>query len=77
MSGFGKASAYLALFSEIGVALFVCSLGGALFGRWVDRQLGTDPIVGLIGFLTGSTLGAVIDAVLIARFLKRFEKDDL
>ena len=41
--GHGKAVGYLALFSEIGIILFVTTLGGALAGRWLDEQLGTQP----------------------------------
>ena len=36
----GKTGAYLALFSEIGLVLFVLTLGGALGGHWLDEQLG-------------------------------------
>jgi F0F1-type ATP synthase assembly protein I len=62
------------LFSQIGVALFVTTLLGALLGHWLDQQLGTNPIFGLLGFLGGAGLGAVADYRLITRFLARFEQ---
>jgi hypothetical protein len=70
MDGHGKAFAYFALFTEIGLALFVTTLGGALAGRWLDEQLGTTPILVIVGFLLGALLGAVADWRLISRFLE-------
>lgn len=70
MDGHGKAFAYFALFTEIGLVLFVATLGGALAGRWLDGQLGTIPLFVLLGFLGGALLGAVADWRLISRFLK-------
>jgi len=73
MNGQGKAFAYFALFTEIGLALFVTTLGGALAGRWLDQQLGTEPLLVVVGFLLGALLGAVADWRLISRFLKRLD----
>lgn len=70
MSGHGNAFGYFALFSEIGLILFVTTFGGLLIGRWFDQQLGTSPIVVMTGFLLGILLGAVADWRLISRFLK-------
>ena len=64
--------AYLALFSEIGLVLFVTTLAGALGGHWLDVQLGTNPILVLAGFLAGTAIGAFGDYRLIKTFLKRF-----
>ncbi len=61
------------LFAEIGVALFVTTLFGALAGHWLDQQLQTNPIFGVLGFLGGAGLGAVADYRMITRFLARFE----
>jgi F0F1-type ATP synthase assembly protein I len=72
MNTVGRA-AYVALFAEVGVALFVTTLLGALTGHWLDQQLGTNPIFGVSGFLTGAAMGAVADYRLITRFLARFE----
>jgi hypothetical protein len=72
LSGTGWA-AYAALFAEIGVALFVTTLLGALAGHWLDQQLGTNPVFVLIGFLGGATIGAIGDYQLISRFLARFK----
>jgi F0F1-type ATP synthase assembly protein I len=65
-------SAYLALFSEIGLILFVTTFAGALAGHWLDQQLGTNPLFVLTGFLGGASMGAVADYRLISTFLKRF-----
>jgi hypothetical protein len=64
--------AYLALFSEIGIVLFVTTFAGAIGGHWLDQQLGTNPLFVLLGFLGGASMGAVADYRLISRFLKRF-----
>ena len=50
MNDLGKASAYLALFSEIGFVLLVAVLAGVLGGYWLDQRLGTIPIFVLVGF---------------------------
>jgi F0F1-type ATP synthase assembly protein I len=65
-------SAYLALFSEIGLVLFVTTFAGALAGHWLDQQVGTNPLFVLAGFLGGASAGALADYRLISRFLKRF-----
>ena len=65
----GRAGAYLALFSEMGFALLVTTLIGALGGRWVDGQLGTLPIFLIGGFLAGAGAGARVMYKLIERFL--------
>jgi Putative F0F1-ATPase subunit Ca2+/Mg2+ transporter len=69
----GKAFGYFALFTEIGLVLFVTTLGGALVGRWLDGQLSTGPLLVVVGFLAGASLGAVVDWRLISRFLVRLE----
>jgi len=69
MDGHGKGFAYFALFTEIGLVLFVTTLGGALAGRWLDEQLGTNPALVIVGFLMGALIGAVADWRLISRFL--------
>lgn len=75
MNGHGKAFGYFALFSEIGLVLFVTTLGGALAGRWFDAQLGTSPIFVIVGFLLGALLGAIADWRLISRFLEKLKQD--
>ena len=70
----GKTGAYLALFSEIGLILFVLTLGGALGGHWLDEQLGFGfPILLLTGLLLGMATGAVAIRRLINRFLATFK----
>ncbi|CAN5580055.1 hypothetical protein BH23CHL8_BH23CHL8_05630 [soil metagenome] len=73
MDGHGKAFAYFALFTEIGLILFVTTLGGALAGRWLDERLGSSPILIVVGFLVGALLGAVADWRIISRFLEQLK----
>jgi F0F1-type ATP synthase assembly protein I len=72
--GHGKAVGYLALFTEIGLILFVTTLGGALAGRWLDQQLGTYPLLLVAGFLLGVVLGALADWRLVSRFLENMKE---
>ena len=65
--------AYLTLFSEIGFVLLVTTLAGALGGHWIDDQLGTNPILVLLGFLAGAGIGGLYAYRMIARFLARFD----
>ena len=73
MNDFGRASAYLALFSEIALILLTTTLLGVLAGYWVDRQLGTLPIFVLVGLLLGFGAGGLAVKRLITRFLASFE----
>ena len=76
MNDLGKASAYIALFSEIAFVLLVAVLAGVLGGYWLDQRLGTIPIFVLVGFAIGTTGGAIGCWRLIARFLARLDEDD-
>jgi F0F1-type ATP synthase assembly protein I len=76
MNDLGKASAYIALFSEIAFVLLVAVLAGVLGGYWLDQRLGTIPIFVLVGFAVGTTGGAIGCWRLIARFLARLDEDD-
>jgi F0F1-type ATP synthase assembly protein I len=73
MNDFGRASAYLALFSEIAIILLVTTLLGVLSGYWLDQRLGTLPILAVAGMLAGFGLGGVGVYRLIVRFLARYE----
>ncbi|CAN5755037.1 hypothetical protein BH24CHL6_BH24CHL6_05970 [soil metagenome] len=73
MNDFGRAGAYLALFSEIALILLTTTLLGVLAGYWVDQQLGTLPIFVLVGLLLGFGAGGLAVQRLISRFLARFE----
>ncbi len=73
---FGSKSAFIALFSQIGITLFVANLGGALLGRWVDGALNSTPIFLVAGFVGGFAVGAVGAAQLIRRALRQFEASD-
>jgi hypothetical protein len=70
MNGRGNAFGYFALFSEIGLILFVTTFGGLLLGRWLDLQLGTNPLLVISGFLLGILIGAVANWRIISRFLE-------
>jgi F0F1-type ATP synthase assembly protein I len=74
MSGLGRAGAYFALFSQIGLILLVTNLGGVLLGYWADKQLGTVPILTLAGFVMGLAAGWTAVFRLIRRFLDSFEE---
>jgi ATP synthase protein I len=76
MNDFGKATAYIALFSEIGFVLLIAVLAGVLGGYWLDQRLGTIPIFVLIGFGTGTVGGGVACWRLISRFLAQLDKED-
>ena len=69
----GRAGAYLALFSEIGLVLLVATLAGVGVGYLVDTRLGSLPIFVLIGFLIGAAVGARAVYVLVTRFLATFD----
>jgi len=73
MNESGRGLAYAALFTEIGFSLLVLTLIGAFAGRWVDGQLGTNPLFVMIGFFVGAGAGTVIIVRLVSRFLKSFE----
>jgi ATP synthase protein I len=75
LSDLPRLGGYLALFTEIGLVLFVTTIVGALAGHWLDEQLGTNPLFVLVGFLAGAGMGAVADYRLIIRFLARFNLD--
>ena len=75
MDGHARALGYFALFTEIGLVLFVTTLVGALAGHWLDQQLQTNPLFVVTGFHGGAFLGAVADYRLLARFLKRLDED--
>ena len=65
--------AYLALFSEVGITLLVTTLIGVAAGYWADQQLGTLPVLALVGFFAGAGVGTVGIYQLVTRFLKRFD----
>jgi len=65
----GRMGAYLALFSEIGFILLLTTLAGVGLGYWADRQLGTTPLLVLVGLFAGLGLGARAVWILIQRFL--------
>jgi F0F1-type ATP synthase assembly protein I len=72
----GKASGYIALFSEIGFILLFTVLAGILAGYWLDQRLGTIPVFVLAGFAIGTISGAIGCWRLMTKFLKRLDEDD-
>jgi F0F1-type ATP synthase assembly protein I len=73
LNGSGRSVAYLALFSEIGFIFLVTTLAGALGGHWLDDQLGTNPILVILGMLIGFGIGGVGVYRTIVRFLAKLE----
>jgi F0F1-type ATP synthase assembly protein I len=69
MSGLGRAGAYFALFSQVGLILLVTNLGGVLLGYWADEQMGTVPFLTLAGLLIGLAVGWTAVFRLIRRYL--------
>ncbi len=76
MNGLGKASGYLALFSEFGFVLLFTVLVGTLAGYWLDQRLGTTPIFVVVGFAIGGSSGAIGCWRLMARFLRKLDDED-
>lgn len=76
MNDLGRASAYLALFSEIAIVLLITTLVGVLGGYWLDQRLGTLPILVVVGMLVGFGLGGAGVHRMVLRFLARFDKSD-
>jgi len=62
----------VALFSGLGFVLFGCIGGGFLVGWFLDKRLGTMPLVTLIG----SGLGLAGGVLELLQILKRVEKGD-
>lgn len=69
----GRAWAYFALFSEIGIVLLITTLAGVGAGYWIDTQLHSLPIFVLAGLVLGLAIGARMVWVLIQRFLASFD----
>lgn len=69
----GRAGAYFALFSEIGLVLLISTLAGVGVGYFVDTRLGSLPLFVLIGFLIGAAVGARAVYALVTRFLATFD----
>lgn len=69
----GKSFQYFALFSEIGLILFVTTMGGLLLGHWLDQQLGTNPVLVISGFVLGIAIGATANWRILGRFLRNID----
>jgi F0F1-type ATP synthase assembly protein I len=76
MNDLGKATAYFALFSEIGLILLFTVLAGILAGYWLDQRLGTNPVFVLVGFAVGGGSGAYGCWRVMAGFLAKLDEDD-
>jgi ATP synthase protein I len=60
----------MASVSSIGIALVVAIFGSFFLGRWLDRELGTEPYLALLFLLIGIAAGFRNVYVLIKRYLK-------
>jgi len=76
LNGPGKASAFIALFSEIGLVLLFTVLAGTLAGYWLDQRLGTIPVFVLVGFAIGGTSGAIGSWRLMSKYLKQMDDEN-
>ena len=73
MNESGRGLAYVALFAEIRLSLPFTTLVGVFAGRWIDGQLGTNPVFAMLGFFIGAGAGAWIIYRLVSRFLVTIE----
>lgn len=60
----------MASVSSIGIALVIAIFGSFFLGRWLDRQLGTEPYLTLLFLLIGIAAGFRNIYVLIKRYLR-------
>jgi ATP synthase protein I len=60
----------MASVSSIGIAMALTIFGCFFLGRWLDRQLGTEPYLTLLFLLIGIAAGFRNMYVLIKRYLK-------
>ena len=60
----------MASVSTIGIAMVLAIFGCFFLGRWLDRQLGTEPYLTLFFLLIGIAAGFRNIYVLIKRYLK-------
>jgi ATP synthase protein I len=64
----------MASVSSIGIAMVLAVFGCFFLGRWLDRQLGTDPTLTLLFLLIGIAAGFRNMYALIKRYLKPQER---
>lgn len=43
--------------TSVGIMLVVATVLGYAGGSWLDRRLGTEPVLGIVGLLVGSAAG--------------------
>ena len=65
-----KSAIQMAYASSIGIAMVLTIFGCFFLGRWLDRQLGTEPYLTLLFLLIGIAAGFRNIYVLIKRYLK-------
>jgi hypothetical protein len=68
----GRALPYIALVWEVGFALAVPMIAGAVLGLWIDRSIGSGPVLSLVGLFAGMAAGGFTTYRLVIRFLARF-----
>jgi ATP synthase protein I len=60
----------MASVSSIGIAMVIAIFGCFFLGRWLDRQLGTEPYLTLLFLLIGIAAGFRNIYVLIKRYIR-------
>lgn len=65
-----KTAIQVASLSSIGIAMVIAVFGCFFLGRWLDRQLGTEPILAFLLLLIGIAAGFRNMYVLIKRYVK-------
>jgi F0F1-type ATP synthase assembly protein I len=72
--GRGQSMAALALIGQLGFIMVACILGGFLVGMYLDRQLGTSPLVTILALLAGVAGGMVAVYRLVVKSIDRQDR---
>lgn len=64
----------MARVSSIGIAMVIALFGCFYLGRWLDRQLGTEPYLTLLFLLIGIAAGFRNMYLLIKRYIKETDQ---
>jgi ATP synthase protein I len=64
----------MARVSSIGIAMVIALFGCFYLGRWLDRQLGTEPYLTLLFLLIGIAAGFRNMYLLVKRYIKETDQ---